>query len=92
MFTHILAEIIGTLVYVGSHHISHSNPLITSGSLLIAMSLLNQFAGNVGVSLNPLASLISFLTNEQPFIEIVWIIGAQVLTVFGLYYMIKTFL
>jgi hypothetical protein len=90
MLTHILAEIIGTFIYVGSHHITQSNPAITALSLFIAMTLLNQFTGGVGVSLNPLASLMSFLFGEQKFIEIGIIILAQVLTAVGLFYFLKT--
>lgn len=89
MLTHILAEVIGTFVYVGSHHITQSNPLITSLSLFIAMSLLNPFAGSVGVSLNPLASLMSFLGREQQFLETGIIILSQILTVFVLFYILK---
>lgn len=89
MLTHIIAEIIGTLVYVGSHHITHSNPLITSLSLLIAMSLLNPFAGDVGVSLNPLASIMSFLGGEQKILETGIVVLSQILTVLALFYILK---
>ena len=90
MLTHILAEIIGTFIYIGSHHITQSNPAITALALFISMSLLNQFAGNVGVSLNPLATLISFLSGEQTFIDMGIVVFAQFLTIFGLYYFLKT--
>lgn len=90
MITHILAEIVGTFVYVGSHHITQSNPAITAIALFIAMTILNQFAGNVGVSLNPLASIISYIFKEESFIETGIIILAQLLAIFILFYVIKT--
>ena len=89
MLTHILAEIIGTFIYIGSHHITQSNPAITALALFISMLLLNQFAGNVGVSLNPLATLISFLSGEQKFTETGIIIVAQFLTIFILFYFLN---
>jgi len=90
MISHILAEIVGTFVYVGSHHITQSNPAITAIALFIAMTVLNQFAGNVGVSLNPLASIISYIFKEQAFIETGIMILAQLLAIFLLYYFLKT--
>lgn len=77
MLSHILAEIIGTFVYVGAHHASSSNPLITSVALFLSMTFLNQFAGSVGVALNPLASLVSYITKEEPFSQIIVFIIAQ---------------
>lgn len=90
MIGHILAEIIGTLVYVGSHHITNSNPAITSLALFIAMTTLNKFAGDVGVSLNPLASIVNYLFGEQEFIGTGIIILSQILAIFILFYFFKT--
>lgn len=90
MIGHILAEIIGTLVYVGSHHITNSNAAITSLALFIAMTTLNQFAGDVGVSLNPLASIVNYLFGEQGFMGVGIIILSQILAIFILFYFFKT--
>jgi hypothetical protein len=84
MFSHILAEIIGTFVYVSAHHASESNPLITSISLFLAMTFFNQYAGSIGVSLNPLASLVSYITKEETFIHMILIILAQVSVALGI--------
>jgi glycerol uptake facilitator-like aquaporin len=78
MLSHILAEIIGTFVYVGAHHASQSNPLITSLALFVSMTLFNSFAGEVGTALNPLASLVSYITKEEPLGEILILIVAQI--------------
>lgn len=91
MLSHILAEVLGTGLYVGAHHLSSSNPFITSGTLLLAMFFLNPLAGTLGVSLNPLASLMSYLTSEETLYQMVIFITAQITTILGLSFIFKHF-
>lgn len=79
MPSHIITEFIGTLVYVGGHHFSYSNAFITAGSLLVVMLLLGPYAGEQGLGLNPIASIVSYFTGEENFIQLIINIGVQLL-------------
>jgi glycerol uptake facilitator-like aquaporin len=60
MIVQFLAEFIGTIVYVGAHHMSYSNPWLTGLTIAITLYFLNPLIGEVGASLNPIASLIDY--------------------------------
>lgn len=79
MIVQFLAEFIGTMLYVGAHHVSYSNPWFTGLSIAIALYVFNPLIKDVGASLNPIASLIDYGNQEITLGMTLMMILAQVL-------------